>query len=556
MTEYGRGAGSEPWHPEDPLYGEQGWNGQQAASGHQDPYGGGQQQYPQQQPQYGNPQHQQQQYGNQQYGQDPYQQDPYAQQPQQHPQQPQYNGGWDTGQQAAMPYGNDAADPYGNQQPQYGGENPDYYRTPDAYPPPQPPGRREQEWQPEPPPAEETHPFFTGADSDARDDRDDYDDDPDDGGRGGRGDRRSKSKPKKRRSGCACLVVTAVLVGGVGGVGYFGYNYWQNHFSAAPDYTGVGANPVQVDIPKGTTIGGIGRILKEKGVVKSVDAFVTAADKDPKGKFLQAGVYSLNQEMSAANAVKAMVDPNSLNYVMVYPGERSKKIYGEIDSHLGLKAGTTAGVAKAQAKNLGLPDWADDNKDIKDPLEGFLYPASYSVAKGMKPEAVLKNMVSQANEAYGNVDLKAAARKLGLKSPLQVITVASLVQAEGVSKDDFKKMAAVVYNRLDPANAAKVQRKLQFDSAFNYLQNESNIDISSKEINSNQDPYNTYVHAGLPPGPIGNPGKDALAATLTPDTGSWLYFISIDGKTTQFSKTYSEFLKDKAKFDAIRKNGG
>ncbi|MEV0092813.1 endolytic transglycosylase MltG [Streptomyces sp. NPDC050738] len=553
MTEYGRGAGSEPWHPEDPLYGDQGWGGQQAASGQQDPYGGGQQQHPQQQPQqYGNQQNQQS-YGNQQYGQDPYQQDPYAQQPQ-HPQQPQYNGGWDTGQQAAMPYGANPADPYGAQQPHYGGENPDYYRTPDAYPPPQPPGRREPEWQPEPPPAEETHPFFTGADSDARDDRDDYDE-PDDGGRGGRGDRRSKSKPKKRRSGCACLVVTAVLVGGVGGVGYFGYNYWQSHFSTAPDYEGVGANPVQVEVPKGTSIGGIGRLLKEKGVVKSVDAFVSAANKDPKGKFLQAGVYSLNQQMSAANAVKVMVDPNSLNYVMVYPGERSKKIYSQIDSHLGLKAGTTAGVAKSKVKTLGLPDWADDNKDIKDPLEGFLYPASYSVAKGMKPEDVLKNMVSQANEAYGNVDLKAAANKLGLKSPLQVITVASLAQAEGISNEDFKKMAAVVYNRLKPTNI-KTMQKLQFDSSFNYLKNESNIDISDKEINTNPDPYNTYVHKGLPPGPIGNPGKDALAATISPDSGAWLYFISIDGKTTQFTKTYPDFLKLKAQFDASRKNGG
>ncbi|GAA1362277.1 endolytic transglycosylase MltG [Streptomyces beijiangensis] len=548
MTEYGRGAGSEPWHPEDPLYGDQGWGGQQAAPGHQDPYGGGQQQqYPQQQPQYGNQQDQQnQQYGNQQYGQDPYQQDPYqqdpyAQQPQQQPQhpqqpqQPQYNGGWDTGQQAAMPYNANPADPYGGQQPQYSGENPDYYRTPDAYPPPQPPGRRD-EWQPEAPPAEEDHPFFTGGGGDGGDADDDFEDEP---GRGGRGDRRNKSKPKKRRSGCACLVVTAVLVGGGGGVAYFGYSYYQSHFSAPADYSGMGADPVQVEIPKGTTIAGFGRLLKEKGVVKSVEAFVSATEKNPKGKFLQAGVYSLNQKMSAANAVNAIVDPKSLNVVMVVPGERNKQVYAAIDTQLALKAGSTEAVAKAQVKSLGLPGWANSDKDIKDPLEGFLYPASYPAAKGMKPEAILKSMVDQANEAYGKQDLVAEAKRLNLKSPLQVITVASLVQAEGISHDDFKKMSEVVYNRLKPSNDVS-NGKLEFDSAFNYLKNQSKIKISTKEIRTNPDPYNTYYHTGLPPGPIGNPGADALAATLSPTSGGWMYFISLDGKTTQFTKTLAE----------------
>lgn len=565
MTEYGRGPGSEPWHPEDPLYGDQGWGGQQPAHG-QNQYGGEQQQpYPhdpyaqQQPPQAQDPYAQQQQYQQQPgYGVQP---DPYAQQPQQ-PQQPQYdNGGWGTGQQpAAMPYdAQPAADPYGGGQGGYG-ETQDYYGTPEAFPPPQPPGRREAapqqaqtqtpDWDPEVQP-EETHPFFTGADDrdDNGDDRDDdYDDDPRESRRGSRGgnERRGKGK-KKNRSGCACLVVSLVLVGGLGGVSYFGYSYWKDNYGAAPDYAGSGSGSVEVEIPKGAFGTDIGNILKKQGVVKSVDAFVAAQGENPKGKSIQAGVYLLHEKMSAAEAVKMMVDPKSQNLLVVPEGRRNVQIYEMIDKKLDLKAGTTQGIAKSDASDLGLPDWASDNKDIKDPLEGFLYPAAYPVTKETKPEAILEKMVERSNEEYKKLDLEGTAKKYKLDGPWQVLTVASLVQAEGLTHDDFRKMAEVVYNRLKPDNIA-TNRKLQFDSAFNYLKKQSKIKISSNEILTNPDPYNTYYHAGLPPGPISNPGDEALRATLSPTGDGWMYFISLDGKKTQFTKTAAEHEKLNKKF--------
>ncbi|MFE7107027.1 endolytic transglycosylase MltG [Streptomyces sp. NPDC057575] len=576
MTEYGRGPGSEPWHPEDPLYGDQGWGGQQSAHG-QNQYGGQQQPYPhdpyaQQQPQAQDPYAQQPQqpqdpYAQQHYQQQPgygVQQDPYAQQPQQ-PQQPQYdNGGWGTGQQpAAMPYdAQPAADPYGGGQGGYG-ETQDHYGTPEAYPPPQPPGRREAapqqaptqtpDWDPEVQP-EETHPFFTGADDrDDRDDNgddrdDDYDDDPRESRRGSRGgnERRGKGK-KKNRSGCACLVVSLVLAGGLGGVGYLGYSYWQDKFGAAPDYSGTGTGSVEVEIPKGAFGTDIGNILKKQGVVKSVDAFVAAQGENPKGKSIQAGVYLLHEKMSAAEAVKMMVDPKSQNLLVIPEGRRNVQIYELIDKKLDLKAGTTKGIAKSDASDLGLPDWASDNKDIKDPLEGFLYPAAYPVTKETKPEAILKKMIERSNEEYKKLDLEGTAKKYKLDGPWQVLTVASLVQAEGLTHDDFRKMAEVVYNRLKPDNIA-TNRKLQFDSAFNYLNKQSKIKISSNEILTNPDPYNTYYHAGLPPGPISNPGDEALRATLSPTGDGWMYFISLDGKKTQFTKTAAEHEKLNKKF--------
>ncbi|MGW1189853.1 endolytic transglycosylase MltG [Streptomyces sp. NPDC002559] len=584
MTEYGRGSGSEPWHPEDPLYGDQGWGGRQPAHG-QGQYGGGQQSYPQdpyvnqqqapyaQQPQDPYAQQSQDPYAQQSQQQDPYaqqqhypqqpaygaQQDPYAQQVQ----QPQYgNTGWDTGQQAAMPYDAQQADPYGGGQGGYG-ETSDYYGTSEAYPPPQPPGRREAapqqapaqnpDWDPEVQP-EETHPFFTGSDEpDAKnkdvEDDEEYEDDSRASRRGGRGgsERRGGKGKKKSRNGFACLVVSLVLVGGLGGAAYFGYSYWQDKFGAAPDYTGKGTGEVEIEIEKGAFGYDIGNILKEKGVVKSVDAFVSAQNENPQGKSIQAGVYLLRKEMSAAEAVKMMLDGNSQNLLVIPEGTRNVDVYAMVDKKLGLKKGTTKGVAKSEASDLGLPGWASDGKNIKDPLEGFLFPAAYPVTKGAKPEAVLKKMVSRANEEYGKLDLEATAKKHKLDGPWQVLTVASLVQAEGLTHDDFRKMAEVVYNRLKPDNSVS-NGKLEFDSAFNYLKNQSKIKIGSNEIRTNPDPYNTYYHEGLPPGPISNPGDEALRATLNPTGDGWMFFISLDGKKTQFTKTVADHEKLNDKF--------
>ncbi|MFG2094743.1 endolytic transglycosylase MltG [Streptomyces sp. NPDC048612] len=556
MTEYGRGYGSEPWHLEDPLYGDQGSSRGQA----QQPQWDGQQahRYPQQQA------------------------DPYAQQ--------HYNGGWDGSQGGQTPY--DPYDPYGQQQPAdpYGGTGSDYYAAPDAYPPQQHPQQQapqgmqdqrgmpggqppqgmqqHQQYQQQPPHPEQGEPYYdegpgTGDDWRAEPgpreperehaffaDREDDDGDdgrgPRDEGRGGGRERRGKNgkgKKNKRHSGRTCLVVTLFFAGAVGVVGYFGYDFIMSHLGSAPDYEGEGTGDVQVEVPDGSTILEMGLALKKAGVVKSADAFSEAAVDSKKDKVLQPGTYSLRKHMSAASAVELMVDPKSRNGLTIREGLRSGDVYKLIDKKLHLATGSTKKVAKTEAKSLGLPSWANDSAKTKDPLEGFLYPSTYSVGEKAKPADVLKQMISRAKQVYAKYDLEANAEKFHLKSPLQLITVASLTQAEGMTHDDFRKMAAVVYNRLAPSNT-DTNQKLEFDSAFNYLKNQSKINISTDEIRNYDDPYNTYFYRGLPPGPIGNPGDDALKATVNPDkSNKWLYFISVDGKKTDFTTNLTDHMK-------------
>ncbi|WP_320777778.1 endolytic transglycosylase MltG [Streptomyces sp. CRN 30] len=561
MTQYGRGQGSEPWHPEDPLYGNDGWEGQQAQ---QPSYDG----RPQQQPQYGEwGQGPQEAYAQ---GQQPYpqqydgqQHEPYAHQGQQ-----EYQGGWSPGapEQPQIPYPADPLDPYGNQAGAHGADQADFYGSPEAYPPPEPPARRraepeersgEADWDPGPDQGE--HAFFAGGGDDANEDGD-LAGDP--GERAARGDRRARGGKgakgrggKKSRNGVACLVVVLVLGGGVGGVGYFGYQFYQNRFGAAPDYIGEGTEKtVSVTIAGGASGYTIGQELKKADVVKSVDAFVTAQANNPDGDKIQAGVYVLKTQMSAANAVALMLDPTSRNNLVIAEGKRNAAIYELIDERLEVDEGTTAEVAKAQWKNVGLPDWAMNHEDVKDPLEGFLYPSSYPVAKGQKPVDVLKDMVAQASAQYEKIGLEQHAEELGLDGPWQLLTVASLVQAEGKTHDDFRKMAEVVYNRLKPDNT-ETNQKLQFDSTFNYLKGQSNIHVGESEINNNSDVYNTYYHKGLPPGPIGNPGEEALSAALDPTDDGWIYFVATDGVSkTEFATNHDEFLKLKDKFNASSGN--
>ncbi|WP_328431163.1 MULTISPECIES: endolytic transglycosylase MltG [unclassified Streptomyces] len=591
MTEYGRGEGPEPWHPEDPLYGDDGWGGQQAQVGRQSPYGGQPQHYPEQpqqqhygdwgdggQSSYGQAQQYQgydQQYyagqGQQGYGQGQQGheqgQQGYHQGQQGHGQGQQgYDQGqqgydqtqqsydqssWGTGTHTHVPY-TDPSDPYGQQAASYAADQPDYYNAPDAYPPPEPPSRRQAEPEPrpdwDPGPDQGEHAFFAGGNE--GEDEDEDDDNP-----GAARKNRGGKKPKKRRSGCACLVLVVIFAGGVGGVGYFGYQFYKDRFGAAPDYAGDGNGAqVTVVIPKGAGGYVIGQKLKEAGVVESVDAFVSAEQSNPDGKKIQDGVYTLQKQMSAASAVELMLSNKSRSNLIIAEGYRNTAVYKLIDTRLGVAEGTTAKIAKKDYKKLGLPDWALDHPNLKDPLEGFLYPSSYAATKGQKPETVLKEMVSRADDMYEELGLEKKAKSLGLDSPWQLLTVASLVQAEGTSHDDFRKMAEVVYNRLKPGNP-ETYGSLEFDSTYNYVKNQSKIDLSIAELRKYNNPYNTYYIKGLPPGPIDNPGADALKGALAPTHDGWYYFISLDGKTSKFTKTLAEHNKLVDEFNASRKKG-
>ena len=342
---------------------------------------------------------------------------------------------------------------------------------------------------------------------------------------------------RRRLRGCipvlvAFLVLAVVVVLG----GRWALDRLSDRFGAAPDYPGPGHGRVMYEVKEGATSADIARDLKSEGVVKSVDAFTAAADKDSKSRNIQVGFYRLKKEMKASEALGVLVDHDNLmqDVVVVPEGARVRQIVDSIVAHTDLsRKAVTAALANGGA--IGLPPEANG-----DP-EGYLFPATYTVAPNQTAVGLLRQMVEKAKETDRELGLPAAAKKLGL-TPEQVVTVASILEYEANRSEDYPKVARVLYNRLDKG------MPLQLDSTVSYLSKRKGDVWTTAAERSNTSAYNTYQHKGLPPGPIGSPGAETLKAALHPADGNWLYFVpDYAAHTTRFSHSYAEHQKWVAK---------
>ncbi|MEY9963900.1 UPF0755 protein [Streptacidiphilus sp. MAP12-16] len=352
-----------------------------------------------------------------------------------------------------------------------------------------------------------------------------------DDSRSGERRRKQQGRSERKRSGVACLGISLLLVAGVAAGGYYGYGFYQKHFGPAPDYAGAGINgTVTVTIPKGAVGWDMANALKTVGVVKSAQAFVDAYNKNAKAASIQPGSYTMHLQMSGTAAVAFLVDANGGDALIIPEGLRATDIYPRIDAKLGLPAGSTAAAAKADVGKLGLPAYANGN------IEGFLWPTRYSVAKGMTPDDLLKQMVANTVEKFQSLQMDAGASGAKLTTGYQVLIEASILQAEGNNSQDFGKIARVLNNRL---NSTATQGKLGLDTTLQYFLNSKTF--TNKQKDSITSGYNTYVSKGLPPGPISNPGDAAIEAVLNPTPGGWFYFIAMNQNDTRFATTFDEF---------------
>jgi UPF0755 protein len=178
-------------------------------------------------------------------------------------------------------------------------------------------------------------------------------------------------------------------------------------------------------------------------------------------------------------------------------------------------------------------------------IEGLLFPAQYSFAKGTSALEAVQAMVDRFTQEPAAKELLLGTQ---LFKPTQLLTIASIIQAEGERKD-FAKDSRVIYNRL------AIGMPLQMDSTVHFIKKlRGDIFLSSQSTLINS-PYNTYKKYGLPPGPICSPGADAITAALKPAVGDWLYFITVAPGDTRFTKSLDEFNTWKAIYVKNRKAG-
>ena len=355
--------------------------------------------------------------------------------------------------------------------------------------------------------------------------------------------RRRKEKKRRRRSFFA-LFMSLVLLVTLGGAVYWGVGQAMDYFGT-PDYTSNPAtNPVNVTVNDGDSASAIAVELYNKKVVKSTKAFIQAANAEPKSKSIQPGVYKLFEEMPASAALKMLLDPEAnmlVNKVTVPEGMITLDIYAKLAKASGLPLKDFTDAAQDPVA-LGVDAaWftakRDDGRTPIKSLEGFLFPATYSFAPGLTAKQMLSEMVKQFNKVAQETNFISLATNNLHITPYEALIAASIAQAEAVNKDDFAKVAKVLYNR---AYSGKFPCScMGLDSEANYwlrLQGKTaaaSEHLTAAQIDDPNDPYNTHSKPGLPPGAISNPGQEAMQGAVTPvGAANVFYFVTIDKNGT------------------------
>ena len=277
---------------------------------------------------------------------------------------------------------------------------------------------------------------------------------------------------------------------------------------------------VSIDVDSGETGIEIARELFEKDVIASSEIFFRLAVADPKAQLIAPGVHMIDTQICAQSALDQLLDNKRIaGLIAVSEGAWISEI-----KKLFIKAGYPQAEVKSAFISAGVP------KPFTQ-LEGLLFPAQYSFAQGTKAEVALKEMITRGMSEVVKAGLLSDQSQY---SPQQLLTIASIIQAEG-GDGDFAKVSRVIYNRL------KIGMPLQMDSTVHFvMESRGNIFLSTKSTLI-KSPYNTYSTYGLPPGPIGNPGLSAMKAALAPAPGDWLYFITVAPQDTRFTSSLEEF---------------
>jgi UPF0755 protein len=281
-----------------------------------------------------------------------------------------------------------------------------------------------------------------------------------------------------------------------------GFALWR----AESPYQGF-AGDTFVEFPRGTGTSAMADQLAAAGVVRSRWDFLLARLLH-RGRVLQAGEYRFRHAASASEVVDRIARGDIFYYELLIPEGRNLFDIGAAVEQLGLfKASEFVQAARDPAMIRDLDPAAPS-------LEGYLFPNTYRLTRRTTPERLCRLMTGRFREAWKNVPPGT--------DPHRTVTLASLVEKEGKLAEERPRIAAVFENRL------RIGMKLDCDPTTIYaalLENRYSGVIRRSDLSSGH-PYNTYRHAGLPPGPIANPGLASIRAVLDPADGDSLYFVA------------------------------
>jgi UPF0755 protein len=288
------------------------------------------------------------------------------------------------------------------------------------------------------------------------------------------------------------------------------------------------AEPVLFEVPRGASLQAIAARLEAQGLIRNARAIEILARYRRLGSALRAGEYRLSPASTAGEILDTLASGRVATYEVVVP------------------EGFTAAMIAARLADANLADAEEFLAWVRDPaspgfygvegtsLEGYLFPETYRLSRGLTPRETAGVFVNQFLAVWRELEPRARSRNLSMH---EVVTLASIVEKETGIPEERPLIAAVFLNRL------KRGMRLETDPAVIYGIPDFDGNLRRADLEDPGNPYNTYLIAGLPPGPIANPGRDALAAVVDPADVDYLYFVSRNDGTHHFSRTYRDHLR-------------
>lgn len=296
---------------------------------------------------------------------------------------------------------------------------------------------------------------------------------------------------------------------------------------------------IVMQIERGWSLMKIANELEKHSLIGNAGRFVWTARIMGIAGSLKAGRYCFDERQSNFAILQKLNNGNILLQSVTIPeGMRATAIASLLSKSLNLDSAIVMNY-------VSNPEFCRSLNIEAAHLEGYLYPDTYAFEDGVTEKEIILRMVNQFHIELNN-DLLQRVKKLNFTLH-QIITLASIIEGEVIVDMERSKVSSVYHNRL--------QRRipLQADPTIQYIVPDGPRRLYQKHLKI-QSPYNTYMHYGLPPGPIGNPGIASIKAALYPDDTDFLYFVAIGNGAHTFSKTLADHNSAKAHFNQIRRD--
>lgn len=296
------------------------------------------------------------------------------------------------------------------------------------------------------------------------------------------------------------------------------------------------ASEIVVEIPRGARLSDAAARLEAAGVIRSGRAFALLARLRQQADALRAGEYALAPNLTAMEVLDRLAAGAVMTHRVVLPeGLRLEEVATRVEAaNLGSAAEfLTVARDPSVAADFGVEGTS---------LEGYLFPETYELARGVPVRDIARMMVDHFFSVWRPLEPAARARGLSMR---EVVVLASLIEKETGAPEERPLIAAVFLNRLGRG------MRLETDPAVIYGIAGFDGNLRRIHLEDASNPYNTYLHAGLPPGPIANPGAAALRAVVEPAPADYLYFVARKDGTHQFSRSYGEHVRAVDRFQRI-----